>query len=99
MARALRVIDLNERRGHCCVSFQCFKVPFHKRSIFQTTKAKRDAMEIQGRVALVTGGAIRVGKAITMMLARAGADVVVNYFSSSTAADETVAEAEALGVR
>jgi 3-oxoacyl-[acyl-carrier protein] reductase/pteridine reductase len=56
-------------------------------------------MEIAGKVALVTGGAIRVGKAITMMLARAGADVVVNYFSSSTAADETVKEAQALGVR
>lgn len=56
-------------------------------------------MEIPGKVALVTGGAIRVGKAITMMLAQAGADVIVNYFSSSTAADETVAEAQALGVR
>jgi NAD(P)-dependent dehydrogenase (short-subunit alcohol dehydrogenase family) len=56
-------------------------------------------MEMRGKVALVTGGAIRVGKAITLMLARAGADVVVNYFSSSKAADETVAEAQALGVR
>lgn len=56
-------------------------------------------MEIAGKVALVTGGAHRVGKAITMMLAREGADVVVNYFSSSSAADETVAEAKALGVR
>lgn len=56
-------------------------------------------MEIRGKVALITGGAHRVGKAITMMLAQAGADVVVNYFSSSKEADQTVAEAEALGVR
>lgn len=56
-------------------------------------------MEIRGKVALVTGGAHRVGKAITMMLAEAGADVIVNYFSSSTAADQTVADAKALGVR
>jgi 3-oxoacyl-[acyl-carrier protein] reductase/pteridine reductase len=56
-------------------------------------------MEIRGKVALVTGGAHRVGKAITMMLANAGADVVVNYHSSSTAAVETVAEVKALGVR
>lgn len=56
-------------------------------------------MEIRGKVALVTGGAHRVGKAITMMLAEAGADVIVNYFSSSAAADQTVAEAQALGVR
>src|SRR5690348_2027432 len=56
-------------------------------------------MEIRGKVALVTGGAHRVGKAITMMLAQNGADVVVNYFSSDVAALETVAEAQALGVR
>ncbi len=56
-------------------------------------------MEIRGKSALVTGGAHRVGKAITMMLARAGANVAVNYFSSAAAARETVAEVEALGVR
>jgi len=56
-------------------------------------------MEIRGKVALVTGGAHRVGKAITMMLVKHGADVVVNYYSASRAADETVAEAQALGVR
>lgn len=56
-------------------------------------------MDIRGKVAVVTGGAHRVGKAITLMLAQAGADVVVNYFNSSKDADETVAEAQALGVR
>jgi NAD(P)-dependent dehydrogenase (short-subunit alcohol dehydrogenase family) len=56
-------------------------------------------MEIRGKVALVTGGAHRVGKAITMMLAQAGAHVVVNYYSAGSAADETVAEARALGVK
>lgn len=55
-------------------------------------------MEIRGKVALVTGGAIRVGKAITLALARAGANVVVNYNTSAGEAQETVAEAEALGV-
>ena len=50
-------------------------------------------MEIRGKVALVTGGAHRVGKAITMMLAKNGADVIVNYFSSDKAALDTVAEA------
>ena len=55
-------------------------------------------MEIAGKVALVTGGAHRVGKAITMMLAKAGAHVVVNYYSASTEAEQTVAEAQALGV-
>lgn len=56
-------------------------------------------MEIKGKTALVTGGAHRVGKAITMMLAAAGANVAVNYYSSRAEADQTVAEAQALGVR
>jgi 3-oxoacyl-[acyl-carrier protein] reductase/pteridine reductase len=55
-------------------------------------------MEISGRTALITGGAHRVGKAITMGLARAGANVVVNYHQSGAAAAETVAEAQALNV-
>jgi 3-oxoacyl-[acyl-carrier protein] reductase/pteridine reductase len=55
-------------------------------------------MEIRGKVALVTGGAVRVGKAITLMLAREGAHVVVNYHSSAGPAQETVAEARVLGV-
>jgi len=56
-------------------------------------------LEIQGKTALITGGAVRVGKAITLALAAAGANVVVNYNSSSTEADKTVIEAEKLGVR
>ena len=55
-------------------------------------------MNIQGKVALVTGGAVRVGKAITLMRAAAGANVVVNYNASAEAAEETAAEARALGV-
>jgi NAD(P)-dependent dehydrogenase (short-subunit alcohol dehydrogenase family) len=55
-------------------------------------------MRIEGKTALITGGAHRVGKAITMTLARAGANVVVNYHSSGAAAQETAREAQALGV-
>ena len=55
-------------------------------------------MKIEGKTALITGGAHRVGKAITMTLARSGANVAVNYYSSAAAAQETVREAEALGV-
>lgn len=55
-------------------------------------------MEIQGKTALITGGAHRVGKAITMMLAQAGAHVIVNYHNAAEEAQATVAEAEALGV-
>lgn len=56
-------------------------------------------MELLGKVALVTGGAIRVGKAIALGLADAGADIVLNYHSSVAAAMETAAEIEAKGRR
>jgi len=56
-------------------------------------------MQIQGKTALVTGGAVRVGKAITLALARAGANVVVHYHSSAGEAEATAAEARALGVK
>jgi pteridine reductase len=56
-------------------------------------------MDLNGKAALVTGGAVRVGKAIALALATAGADVVINYHSSADAAIQTVAEIEALGRR
>ncbi len=56
-------------------------------------------MNIEGKVALITGGAHRVGKAITMELAQRGADVIINYNMSKDMALATAEEAEALGVR
>lgn len=55
-------------------------------------------MDPKGKTALVTGGAHRVGKAITLALARAGANVVINYHSSAGAAEATTAEVGELGV-
>ncbi|MBV1893996.1 MAG: SDR family NAD(P)-dependent oxidoreductase, partial [Ilumatobacteraceae bacterium] len=55
-------------------------------------------MNIEGKTALVTGSAKRVGKAIALMLAEAGANVVINYNHSDSEADETAAAAEAFGV-
>jgi NAD(P)-dependent dehydrogenase (short-subunit alcohol dehydrogenase family) len=54
-------------------------------------------MDLNGKVALVTGGAIRVGRAIALALAQAGANVVINYNSSDTEAQKTVADIVALG--
>ncbi len=57
-------------------------------------------MELTGRCVLVTGGAHRVGKAIALSLARAGAGIVViTYHSSGDAAIGTINEIEALGVQ
>jgi NAD(P)-dependent dehydrogenase (short-subunit alcohol dehydrogenase family) len=62
----------------------------------------RDIMSEQlllNQVALVTGGGKRLGRAIALTLARAGANVVVNYNESREGAQATVREIEALGVR
>jgi len=54
-------------------------------------------MELSGAVAIVTGGAVRLGKAMALGLAGAGARVVVHYGHSADAARRTVAEIESLG--
>jgi pteridine reductase len=56
-------------------------------------------MDIAGRTALVTGGAHRVGGALSRALAAAGARVVINYHQSEAAAARLVAEIEAAGGR
>ena len=47
-------------------------------------------MDVHGKIAVVTGAARRVGRAIAVGLADAGADVAVHYHRSAAAADETV---------
>lgn len=54
---------------------------------------------LRNQVALVTGSGKRIGKSIALTLARAGADVIVNYNSSRREALATVREIESLGVR
>jgi NAD(P)-dependent dehydrogenase (short-subunit alcohol dehydrogenase family) len=54
-------------------------------------------MELKGKVALVTGGAVRVGRAISLALGEAGASIAVNYHHSEEAAREVVALLTARG--
>ena len=56
-------------------------------------------MTLQGRVALVTGASRGIGRAIALGLARAGADVTVNYRERAAEAAEVVQEIEAMGRR
>lgn len=56
-------------------------------------------MDLSGRVALITGGAHRVGRGIVVAVAAAGADVFIHYGRSADLAEQTAADARALGVR
>ncbi len=56
-------------------------------------------MELKGKAALVTGGAKRLGKAIALKLAGAGANVAVHYHTSVREAATTAAEIQNLGVK
>ncbi len=52
---------------------------------------------LRGQVAIVTGGSRGIGRATAIALAAEGAHIVVNYASSSTAADAVVAEVQGMG--
>jgi pteridine reductase len=52
---------------------------------------------LQGHVALVTGAAKRIGRAVVLRLATEGADVVIHYHRSKAEAESAVAEIEKLG--
>ena len=54
---------------------------------------------LKGQVALVTGAARRIGRSIAVRLAAEGADVVVNYRTSKTEAEQVVREIAANGRR
>lgn len=63
-------------------------------------------MLLEGKRAIVTGGSRGIGRGISLELARQGCDVVINYFGAADhdlakghAADEAVAEIEAMGRR
>jgi len=56
-------------------------------------------MELRGRIGIVTGGGVRVGRAIALGLARSGVDVFIHYNRSAEPAERTAEEARDLGVR
>ena len=53
---------------------------------------------LQGKTALVTGAAKRIGRTIALTLAKAGANVAITYLSSSAEAEQTVRDLAAFDV-
>ncbi|MEW5858005.1 MAG: 3-oxoacyl-[acyl-carrier-protein] reductase [Cyanobacteriota bacterium] len=60
-------------------------------------EALPDQQRLRGQVAIVTGASRGIGRAIALELASAGANIAINYASSSGAAEEVVSEITAAG--
>lgn len=56
-------------------------------------------LDLEGRLALVTGATGQLGRAMARTLARAGADIIVHYHQNLDQAESLVAEIEGLGRR
>jgi len=56
-------------------------------------------MELEGKIALVTGSARGIGRGVAIALAQNGADVVVNYVRNEAEARKAVEEIQKLGRR
>jgi NAD(P)-dependent dehydrogenase (short-subunit alcohol dehydrogenase family) len=54
---------------------------------------------LQGKVALITGGARRLGRASALAMAEAGADVAITFLQSARDAQHTVIDVSSFGVR
>ena len=68
-------------------------------SAIDRARAGNESSRSGTRIALVTGGAVRVGRAITLALADAGFDLVVGYHGSGAAARKVVEAVEQRGRR
>jgi enoyl-[acyl-carrier protein] reductase III len=55
--------------------------------------------DLEGKIALVTGGSRGIGRAISLSLAERGANVIVAYLRKRSVAEETCVEIEGLGVK
>ncbi len=57
----------------------------------------RESMNLIGQTVMITGSARRIGRALALHLAKAGADIFVHHGSSPADAEQTAAEIHALG--
>jgi pteridine reductase len=64
-----------------------------------TDKTEGQTRLLAGKVALVTGSAKRLGRAVALRLAEQGADLVIHHGNSHAEAQQAVAEIEKMGRR
>jgi pteridine reductase len=64
-----------------------------------TENTERQARSLAGKVALVTGSAKRLGRAVALRLAEEGASLIIHHGASHSEAKETVGEIEKMGQR
>ncbi len=53
----------------------------------------------QAKLALITGGSRGIGRAIALELAKSGCDIIINYAGNTEAAQKTIDDIKALGVK
>jgi NAD(P)-dependent dehydrogenase (short-subunit alcohol dehydrogenase family) len=83
-----------------CIDFPGLKIETRGPGLWSESERLRMSNHtLDGKSALVTGGARRIGREIALTLARAGADVAITYRKSHFEARETVGEIESLGRR
>lgn len=56
-------------------------------------------ISLQNKVAVITGGSRGIGKAAAILMARAGADIVFDFFRNQVAADEVIKSVQGVGRR
>src|SRR6266481_2921326 len=89
------LVEEERRQARMFVLRECATVSDSKMMEY----GKKSVESLQGRVALVTGAAKRLGRAVGLRLAEEGADVVIHHRSSGAEAASAVAEVEKAGRR
>ncbi|QDV50929.1 SDR family oxidoreductase [Gimesia fumaroli] len=56
-------------------------------------------MNLEGKVAVITGSAVRIGRSMALALAEAGCDLCIHYLTSEQEANQTCADIKQLGRR
>jgi len=90
--------EINSFNGHATTETNSSNGrPTTEINSFNGHTTTRSSIRVDGKVALVTGASRGIGKGIALDLASRGANVVVNYVKSASAAEEVVTQIKAMG--